>query len=133
MVFIYYLDPQDNKLHENSRLLIDRMLSGQIEVITSHVSVIETLSPVQYINDQPRVTEYSLFFQNTPHLTVHSIGWEVAFKTAELRRQNKILRTPDAIQLATAIMYQADVLITNDDQLIRLKLPLKVTPLSKYH
>lgn len=133
MVFIYYLDPQDSTLHEASKLLLERMFTGQIDVITSNISVIETLSPAQFVNDRHRVVEYTLFFQNTTHLTVLPIEWKVSLKAAELRRQNKTLRTPDAIHLATAIIHESDTFITNDDRLSRLKLPLKITPLIKYH
>ncbi|WP_273698707.1 PIN domain-containing protein [Syntrophothermus sp.] len=48
----------------------------------------------------------------------------IAVRSAQIRAEYR-LRTPDAIQLATAIESQATLFVTND-----LKLPGKVGPLT---
>jgi predicted nucleic acid-binding protein len=58
---------------------------------------------------------------------LHSCGFgcqhldaEIAHKVAELRAKFN-LRTPDAIQLATAIHAKAQVFVTNDERLRKVK------------
>ena len=104
MVFIYYLDSSDKKLHEASRRIIHQVVEGVISAITSQISVIETLSPAKYTNDPDRMEAYTLFFRNTPNLVVYPVEWSVSFEAARLRRQFRSLRTPDAIQLSTALV-----------------------------
>jgi predicted nucleic acid-binding protein len=43
------------------------------------------------------------------------------------------LRTPDALQLATAIEFSADVFLTNDRQLLRIKEEIEVLIFSDLH
>lgn len=118
MVFIYYLDSTDKKLHEASRRIIHQVVEGEISAITSQISVIETLSPAKYTNDPDRMEAYTLFFRNTPNLTVYPVDWNVSLEAANLRRRFRWLRTPDAIQLSTAIVGGVKRFITSD---IRLK------------
>lgn len=128
MVFIYYLDSTDKRLHEASRALINQVIEGEVSAITSHVSVIETLSPGRYARDLDRLEAYSLFFHNTPNLTVYPVDWDVSLEAARLRRQFAALRTPDAIQLATALVHGAARFITHDIRLTKLTdLPLKIS------
>lgn len=121
MIFIYLLD-EDERFWDKVEALFDRIESGEIKAVTSIVSVIEILSPDKYLDDNQTKTEISRFFQETPGLAVFPVDWEISQKAAELRRENRSLRTPDAIQLATAIIGGADIFITNDRKLRSLKL-----------
>lgn len=62
------------------------------------------------------------------YLAVVEVNEEIADKTALIRRKYGF-RTPDAIQLATAVQTRAKVFITNDERLKKLK-ELKVILLS---
>lgn len=123
MIFIYYLDASDKTLNTQSRLILEPLFGNKTRGITSVVSVLETLSSPRYIHDPERVENYSLFFQSIPMLQVVDITWDIAQEAARLRRENQGLRTPDAIQLATAIIHHADIFITNDVKLKKLSIP----------
>mgnify|MGYP001616021685 CR=1 FL=1 len=131
MVFIYYLDATDKKLNSAAEFLIEPLLQNKGQAITSIISVVETLSTPRYLGDQERLESYSLFFLSLPNLTVENVSWDIAQEAARLRRENKSLRTPDSIQLATALINKADVFITNDTRLTKLPHPpLKILSLS---
>lgn len=123
MIFIYYLDASDDTLHSRSRQIIEPLLTNKTRGVTSIVSVLETLSSPRYINDTERLENYSLFFQSVPGLRVIEVTWDIAQEAARLRREYKNLRTPDAIQLATAVVSRASTFITNDARLKTLSLP----------
>ncbi|MDL2321475.1 PIN domain-containing protein [Desulfosarcina sp. OttesenSCG-928-B08] len=61
---------------------------------------------------------YRTFFAQ--YLPIIPVTTEIAEFAARLRA-NHGLRTPDAIQVATAILYQADFFLTNDARLTRLE------------
>ena len=133
MVFIYFLDNTNTKFHQASFAVIKDILRGEIQAITSNISVIETLSLPQLSSNEEKIDEYTLFFNKTTNLTVFPIGWDISLEAARLRRINKNLRTPDAIQLATAIIHKADIFITNDKKILSLtSFPVKLIPLDKY-
>ena len=64
-----------------------------------------------------------LFMEGLEHIDYIPVDLEVALEAGRLRARNgPRLRTPDAIHLATAITQQADVFVTNDHGLLKLKL-----------
>jgi predicted nucleic acid-binding protein len=123
MAFIYYLDASDETLHVRSRLTIEPILTGKTRGVTSIISLLETLSSPRYVHDTERVEHYSLFFQTVPSLQIVDVTWDIAQEAARLRRTCKSLRTPDALQLATALVSHADTFVTNDIRLKNLSLP----------
>lgn len=123
MVFIYYLDATDQKLNLAARSVIEPLLQNRNRAVTSIISVVETLSTPRYLNDQERIDNYSLFFHTLPNLSVVEVDWPIANTAAELRRQYPSLRTPDATQLATAVISKSDLFITNDERLKKLPHP----------
>lgn len=122
MCFIYHFEQTQPYFPRIEKILFQAQ-SGKTEIITSIVSVIETLSPAKYLT-QPEVTrEVNLLFRESDYIKVYGVDWEIAQHAAELRRQFTYLRTPDAIQLATAVVSQADMFITNDERLKKLASP----------
>lgn len=130
MNFIYLFE-QDKRFSTRILDLFHQMESGKISVITSIISVVETLSPPKYITNEHTQSEISRFFQESVGLAVYPLNWEISFESARLRRENKFLKTPDSVQLATALINKADVFITNDQKLTGLKISgLKISSLS---
>lgn len=121
MIFIYHLEQTEPYFQ-----LVQRIFSaaqrGEVELITSMVSITETLSAPKYLQLSEVVREIDLFFKEADFLSIYSLDWEIAHEAARLRRENKILRTPDAIQLATAVVAGADTFITNDRKLRKIKI-----------
>lgn len=131
MCFIYHFE-QTQPYFQRVEKLLSHAQTGKSQIVTSIISVLETLSAPKYSLQPEVVKEVNLFFAETGYVSVFGIDWEIAQEAARLRRENKFLRTPDSIQLATALIHQANIFITNDTRLKKLSLPgLKILPLSQ--
>jgi predicted nucleic acid-binding protein len=84
--------------------------------ITSSITLLEVL--VKPIKDRkPRlVSQYKNILLNAEGIQIFEISNEVSEKAAELRAKYN-LRTPDALQIATALVHGADYFFTNDHRL----------------
>jgi len=122
MIFIYLFE-EDPRYIKSVEPIFRQIESGQTKCITSVISVIESLSPSKYQESPVTVTQISRFFRETPNLEVYPVNLEIAEAAAELRRNFQILKTPDSVQLATAIIHGAKSFMTNDDKITRLKIP----------
>ncbi len=95
---------------------------GELDVITSTVTVAEALvHPIRQHN-AGLIALFKNTFRNTPHLRVVPCTSRIAEIAASLRAEHRT-RTPDAIQLATAIAMKADFFLTNDAELPELSSP----------
>jgi predicted nucleic acid-binding protein len=121
MIFIYHFE-QTPAFFESASKILSAAKNGEYKLITSIISVVEVLSTPKYAQLPDVASGIRSFFQEAEFLEVIDLGDEIAFETARLRRENKTLRTPDAIQLATAIIHKADVFITNDMRLKNLRI-----------
>lgn len=122
MVFIYFFDQNKSYIDASERILKDAE-RGECTVVTSIISLTESLSPLKYRDDEGARSAIVNFFYLTPNIHILDVTREVALEAARLRREYASLRTPDAIQLATAIASGADTFITNDARLAKLSLP----------
>lgn len=122
MIFIYFFD-QNERFVEHSERIIKLAERGKTIIVTSIMSLLESLSPFKYQDDTEAQYAITNFFYLTPSVHIIDVDREVAIEAARLRREHKSLRAPDAIQLATAIVHKAEIFITNDIRLINLSLP----------
>lgn len=122
MIFIYFFD-QNKHFVDASELIIKLAERGKTTIVTSVISLLESLSSFKYQDDTEAQHAITNFFYLTPNVRVMNIDREIALEAARLRREHKSLRTPDAVQLATAIVHKADIFITNDVKLQKLSLP----------
>jgi predicted nucleic acid-binding protein len=60
--------------------------------------------------------QYREVLKNSINITLTNIDATVCEKAADIRAKYTWLRTPDALQIASAILHNADVIITNDDK-----------------
>ena len=88
---------------------------GTHELITSVLAFSECAVRPYREGNWKALDQVKLMFQ-MPNLTVLSMDEVVAEEAARLRAVYN-LRMPDAIIVATAIIHEADVLLTNDYQL----------------
>lgn len=122
MIFIYFFD-QNERFVDASERIIRLAEQNKAKIVTSIMSLLESLSPLKYQNDEPTQHTITNFFYLTPNIHIMDTDREISLEAARLRREYKHLRTPDAIQLATAIVSQANIFITNDEKLKTLSLP----------
>ena len=102
---------------------------GEFSVVTSVVTLLEVLvHPLQH-GETRLAQEYRDILLNTEGLTSIALSPEIAEEAARLRASQNI-RTPDAIQMATASHAGASFFLTNDMRLPSLP-RLKVLVLDK--
>lgn len=132
MIFIYLFEADSRYLNKVDPLF-NAIETGQVSGLTSLISVIETLGTPKLPPGSLARTEISRFFAETPHLEVLPVSLEIAHQAADLRSTHHYLRTPDAIQLATALVCHANTFISHDLKLLKLKIEnLKIQSLSQF-
>jgi predicted nucleic acid-binding protein len=92
---------------------------GEFRVVTSYVTLIEVLVHPLREGRPELAEEYRSILLQSPALTAVSLDEGIAEESAGLRARHNI-RTPDAIQLATAIRSGASWFLTNDAELANL-------------
>ena len=89
------------------------MEKGDIRVVTSSLTLTEVLVHPHRHADQALVQQYSEILLQAPNLTMVPVSAAIAGEAARLRAIYG-MRTPDAIQAATAISENASAFLTND-------------------
>ena len=89
---------------------------GDLEVVTSTITLLEVLvHPLRESNHEV-VEQYRDVLINAQGITLVDVSADVAIAASSLRASYGI-KTPDAIQLATAIQNGATAFLTNDSAL----------------
>jgi predicted nucleic acid-binding protein len=102
---------------------------GEVSAVTSIVTLLEVLvHPFQH-GDAALVQQYRDILLNAQGLTTILLSQDIAEEAARIRAAHNI-RTPDAIQMATAIYVGASYFLTNDARLPSLP-ELKVLVLDR--
>lgn len=118
-IFIYVFE-QSVEFGEKSKELLEKVEAGIFSAVASSVSLTEILVKPIREKDISLEKQYKLLFNHFPNLTIVSIDNLVASQAAYLRGVYGI-KTPDALIVASAIIANAEVLITNDDRLAQIK------------
>ncbi|MCX7839500.1 MAG: PIN domain-containing protein [Anaerolineae bacterium] len=88
----------------------------EFRVITSIITLIEVIAQPLRLRRNDLVTAYTTALLNSAKVWTMPVDAIIARRAAELRAQYN-LRTPDAIQIATALVAGAQAVITNDRQM----------------
>ena len=112
---IYYIE--DNYLY--SRVLdifFELNLKMAVQLTTSTITLLEVLVIPMKTNNSVLAERYKSLLCQSDTFKIWDIDVEIAVKAAGLRAKYR-LKTPDAIQIATALCRFADYFLTNDKQL----------------
>ena len=127
-VFIYQVEANPQYLEFTDHIFHWVAQSGN-QALTSTITLTELLvQPYRQVDEQ-RVNEFYGLLSTYPNLEWISPNLEIADLAARIRALHR-LRTPDALQAATAMRGLATGLITNDSVFERLD-PLEVLVLDK--
>jgi len=123
--FIYYFED-----HPDYGQIIDQLLFSINEngssFVTSYITFIELITKPKKLGREDLVAKYREFFTNSDSLSLYPLNLIVSEKTADIRA-NYGFKTPDAIQIATALICGADLIITNDKEWKKFKeIPVKI-------
>lgn len=92
---------------------------ADIQVVTSTLTLTEVLIHPLRQGNQDLAREYSRILLNATNLRTLPVSPFVASEAARIRADSGI-RTPDAIQLATAHQAKATFFLTNDEAFARI-------------
>jgi predicted nucleic acid-binding protein len=103
---------------------------GDLGVVISAVTLAEVLTGPLQAGDELLAAKYRETLTRSPGWELWPVDEEIAASAARFRAEYK-LRTPDAIQVATAIASRSHALITNDMRLRKVKGLLVLVPEEK--
>ena len=118
-LFIYHLEDHP-RYAPLSEIVFTALEKGSHEGITSYLTLMEILIKPKTEGLPQVARDYEYYLTTFPNLTFYEMGLDVARKASDLRATERI-KTPDAIQLATAILYGATAFLTNDKIFERVK------------
>jgi len=110
--FIYYFEggTYAKTLKEDLFLPLEK---GEFHGVTSVLNIAELLVRPKALQREDVAEEYTLLLSTYPNLEIAPFTLSLADSCAEIRAGYK-LRTPDAIQAATALEKEATLFLTND-------------------
>jgi predicted nucleic acid-binding protein len=116
---IYYIEENQEYLQ-----LADELFSaidgGIVQSITSVLTLQEVLvAPLR--DGRPDLADkYREVLTRSANVTLHVIDESICEIAAQMRASHTWLRTPDALQIATALRHGAQIMVTNDVRWDRL-------------
>ena len=119
-VFIYQLEANERYLASTDRIFASLERAAHTAV-TSTITMTELLVQPYRDADRRRVNEFYALLSTYPNLEWVPTNLDIADLAARLRAQHR-LRTPDALQAATAARAGATGFLTNDRDFERLDL-----------
>lgn len=116
--FIYFIEANPNYFERTSEVF-QRMSKGAFTGITSVITLTEALHKPLKQGDKLVEQAYRRMVRRSRQLTLVSVSLEIAEQAAHLRAGYN-LRTPDALQIATALDQRCEAFLTNDFGLKRI-------------
>lgn len=113
--FIYHLSRHPEYVAVTDELF--RLIeSGRVNAVTSSLALVEILTRPKQLGHHAAVESYRVALATFPHLELRRSDIAITEQAADLRARYH-LSTPEAIQLATALVDGADVFIGNSPAL----------------
>ena len=110
--FIYFIEGHSS-FHEILLEVFQLNAEGKIFFQTSTLTLLEVLVQPVKLKKLKLAREYEKIITSSSNIEIYDLDIEVSKQAAKLRADHN-LRTPDAIQIATAIVKGADLFFTND-------------------
>jgi predicted nucleic acid-binding protein len=129
-VFIYHLGENQSYL-ALTRELFSEIEAGSRKGITSTITLMEIIDHPLSIGRQDIARKYEALLVNFPNLEIVDLGRDVIRKAAQLRAAYRVC-SPDALQVSACLVHEAQVFISNDRRLERLRDELDVMILDDY-
>ena len=119
VIFIYFLE-QHPVYFETVKELFRRIETDKLTAVMSSLVFTELLVPAYRADDITTVNTLSRLLINFPNIKTVPVSNEISIEAARLRAIFG-MRTPDAIHAATALKMDADAIITNDKDFLKLR------------
>jgi predicted nucleic acid-binding protein len=112
-VWIHHFE-QNSTFGEAAAYVIEQLEAGKFRGIASELTLLELIVKPLQLGRQDAADDYETRLSHFPNLELEPISRAILLEAAALRARYR-LRTPDAIQLATAFKSGATLAITNDE------------------
>lgn len=112
---IYFVEENPTYL-DRVTAFFESIATGDFRAVTSLITLLEVLVHPYRTNNEVLAAQYRNILLNSEGITVLPVSRQIADESARLRARYN-LRTPDSIQMATAITEGAQFLLTNDSEL----------------
>lgn len=122
---IYFIEEHPDYIYKIDKFFAG-MDNGDFSVVTSTITLLEVLVHPLRKNNQSVAEEYKDILLNSCLVTME-ISNEMSMEAARLRAAYNI-RTPDALQIAAALVAGASCFLTNDTNLPRIPSINYITP-----
>jgi len=113
--FIYFIEEHPRYL-SIVRPVFTAITNGRLTGVTSALTLLETLVQPYRVGNAPLAEQYEAFLTRSHGLRFEEITGAVLRAAAQLRAAHNI-KAPDAIHLATALVANCSVYLTNDRDL----------------
>ena len=110
--FIYFFQ-QHSDYFPALQMLFDQLYETDAQAITSIITYIELSTHPARQGKRQLVRKYRDYLTNSENISIFPLDLTIADHAFELRAQHHF-KTPDAIQLGTAVACGADYIVTND-------------------
>lgn len=102
------------------KTLFDNLYKADAQAITSVITYIELTTHPARLRKRKLVRKYRDYLTNSNNISLFPLNIDIADHVVEIRAKYHF-KTPDAIQLGTAVACGADYIITNDKTWQKLK------------
>ncbi|MEP7109667.1 MAG: type II toxin-antitoxin system VapC family toxin [Ferruginibacter sp.] len=109
---IYFIEGKSD-YQERLEKLFNLNDENYFKFLTSAITLLEVLVKPLKEGETKIVEQSKTILTNADGIDIFDITTPIAVKAAEIRAKYNI-RTPDALQIATAIVHKADYFLTND-------------------
>ncbi len=127
-IFIYALE-DSGSLGKAALEILEEIKSSTPRVFTSVLTVQELITGLYRDNYEEKVSDYLDFISYNGLITLVDYTKPIALIAAQVRGTYKAIRTPDAIQIATAVFSGASEFYTADTRLPKKIDTIKIIPL----
>ena len=116
---IYYIEGH-SKYQESLQKVFRSNDLAEFQFITSTLTLLEVIVHPLKLNQQNLADQYENILTTSETIEIVELSTEIAKRSAQLRVDYN-LKTPDAIQVATALEKNADYFFTNDKGLKKIR------------
>ena len=117
--FIYLIE-QNPKYLGILRPIFAEIDAGKIDALTSNITLLEVLVLPFKTKNESLAEKYREILLYAEGLTTFEIAHDVSKLSSKLRAKY-LIRSLDAIQIAVGVIYGADVFLTNDSSLKKVR------------
>jgi predicted nucleic acid-binding protein len=116
-VLIYFVQ-QNSQYISIVESLFAHIVSANLPAISSYLTLLEVMVQPLKNGDHRIASQYRDILLNNDNIRLFPLGQTIAEQAADIKARFNF-KTPDCIQLATAVREHADVFVTNDSKLKR--------------